>query len=67
MTNISFTCKNCGSETFKTASKPKSLNELDDAICARCGAKLTRNQIETQARKHVKDRVGDAIRKARLN
>ena len=34
MSNVPFRCRRCGSETFNTASKPKSYEDFIGAVCA---------------------------------
>ena len=62
MRNIPFVCKKCGSTTFKVASKPKSLDDIDGAVCEKCGTKMTKKEIESQARNIALD----ALKKAGL-
>ena len=64
MDNISFVCKNCGFETFKTTSEPKTLEDFYGAVCAKCGTAITEDDIKAQARKVADDLVRDAVRKA---
>ena len=46
MTNkITFSCKKCGSQTFKGVSKPKTLDEFVGAFCTKCGTAVTENDI----------------------
>jgi hypothetical protein len=60
MSNIPFVCKNCGGETFRVPSKPKSLDDFEGAACENCGTKLTKKDIEDQAR----NVAVDALKKA---
>lgn len=61
--DIPFICKNCGSETFKTTSKPKTIEDFNGAICAKCGTAITEDDIKDQARKIADKIVRDAFGK----
>ncbi len=63
---IKFTCKNCGSETFKTRTKPQSLDDFNGAVCSKCGAAITQNDIRKQAAEIADKIARDAFRKAGL-
>jgi transcription elongation factor Elf1 len=64
MGNIPFACTSCGSETFKTAAEPKSLDDFEGAVCANCGAPFSKCEIEDQARQVAKKAVMETFRKA---
>ncbi len=64
MNNVPLICKNCGSDTFKTIGKPKSLSDLDGAVCSKCGTAFSKRDAEIQVKKLGRDLVRNAIRKA---
>jgi len=66
MSTIPLTCKSCGSNVFKVASEPNSLDDLDGAECANCGATFDKHDVEDQAKEIATDPVKDAFRKAGL-
>jgi hypothetical protein len=61
MSKIPFICKKCGSETFKTTSEPKSLDDFDGAVCANCGTTITKDDIERQTAKIAEKAIKDAL------
>jgi len=61
--NVPFACKNCGSETFKSTSEPKSLEDLYGAICANCGTAVSEDDIKSHALKIADELARDALRK----
>jgi len=63
MDNISFVCKNCGFETFKTTSEPKTLEDFYGAVCAKCGTAITEDDIKAQAMKIAEKIARDAFGK----
>jgi transcription elongation factor Elf1 len=50
MSNIPFTCKHCGSETFKTSSKVETMEDMQNAVCSECGAVFSEEDVRNQAR-----------------
>jgi transcription elongation factor Elf1 len=62
MSNIPFVCKKCGSETFKVTAKPKNLDDMGEATCAKCGTKMTKEEIEAQAGKIASDLLKKAFK-----
>ena len=58
-----FACPKCGHNVLKTASEPKRNEPFPDAICAKCGATITENDIRKQAGKILDKLVRDAVRK----
>lgn len=56
-TNIPFTCKQCGSKTFKVAAEPKSIEDFNGAVCANCGTALTEDDIRLQASEMIDELI----------
>jgi hypothetical protein len=63
--NIPLICKNCGCNTFKTASKPKEVEDFIGAICVQCGKRVREDDIRAHACKVGLSLLRDPIRKAR--
>jgi transcription initiation factor TFIIIB Brf1 subunit/transcription initiation factor TFIIB len=59
-----FSCPQCGSEVFKTKTKPKRIEDFNGAVCNKCGTVITEDDIKAQALKIADDLVRDAFRKA---
>jgi hypothetical protein len=60
MSNIPFVCRKCEAKAFNVPSESKTLDDFDGATCQKCGAKMTKNDIEAQAR----NIAFDALKKA---
>jgi transcription elongation factor Elf1 len=60
---LQFTCKNCGSKSFK-GRRPKSLNDIVGAVCSQCGTVISKDDIVAQVRAMSGDRAEDLLRKA---
>jgi|GEM_PF-5125609 len=65
MSDIPFVCKSCGAKTFKVRSKPKTLDDFDGATCEKCGTRMSKKDIEAQARNIALDALKKAGFKAK--
>jgi len=65
--DFKFSCGKCGSQVFKTRSKPQSLEDFYGAVCVKCGATITESEIKKQASQLAEKLARDAFRKAGFN
>jgi DNA-directed RNA polymerase subunit RPC12/RpoP len=60
---IPFRCPQCGSEAFKTSTKPTRASDLEGAVCPNCGHKISEDEIRTHAKDIADKLVRDLLRK----
>ena len=63
-TDPRFSCKHCGSETFKVVSEVKSYKDFRGAVCSNCGAAVSEDDIRDQARALADKTVRESFKNA---
>lgn len=59
---INFSGPNCGSSTFKTTTKPQSIEDLDGLVCNDCGHAINGEDIKQMAIQIAKDEIKKSLR-----
>lgn len=63
---VPFSCKHCGSETFRTTTEVKTFEDYLGPICNECGAIVTEDDVKEQAVDIAGKIARDAFKKAGL-